>query len=92
VIRVGGWVMGLQRAQGAFQGLDRVGPLGGQVLGGSTMGPLELQGVLEFSNPVINRLTDSWATRRLVVLFLVGCVGLAWSQAGCEQVLGRDSP
>jgi hypothetical protein len=38
--------MRAQRRQGAFQALDRVGPLGGQVLGGSATGPLKLQGVL----------------------------------------------
>ena len=70
--------MGVQRRQGAFQGLDRVGPLGGQVLGGSATDPLKLQGVLEFSNPVIIRLAGRSATRGLVLLFLVGSAGLAW--------------
>jgi hypothetical protein len=79
-----GGVMGLQRPQSAFQGLDRVGPLGGQVLGGSATGPLKLQGVLEFSNPVSARLAGPSATRGLVLLFLVGHAGLTWSQAGCE--------
>jgi hypothetical protein len=55
--------MGVQRRQGAFQSLDRVGPIGGQVLGGSTTDPLKLQGVLEFSNPVITRLAGRSATR-----------------------------
>ena len=64
--------MGLQRPQSAFQGLDGVGPLGGQVLGGSATDPLQLQGVLEFSNPVIIRLAGRSATRGLVLLFLVG--------------------
>jgi hypothetical protein len=84
--------MGLQRPQSAFQGLDRVGPLGGQVLGGSAPGTLKLQGVLEFSNPVSARLAGPSAIRGLVLLFLVGHAGLTWSQAGCEQVLGRDAP
>jgi hypothetical protein len=48
--------MCLQCPQGALQGLDRVGSLGGQVLGGSATGPLQLQGVLEFSGSVITRL------------------------------------
>jgi hypothetical protein len=61
-------VLCVQRRQGALQGLNCVGPLGGQVLGGSATGPLKLQGVLELSNPVINRLT----TPGLVLLFLVG--------------------
>jgi len=64
--------MRVQRRQGALQGLDGVGPLGGQILGGSATGPLKLQGVLEFSNPVITRLAGRLATRGLVVLFLVG--------------------
>jgi hypothetical protein len=84
-------VLSLQRLQGAFQGLDRVGPLGGQVLGGSTTDPLQLQGMLEFSNPVIHRLAGRSATRGLVTLFLGGS-DLAWSQAGGQQVLGRDPP
>jgi hypothetical protein len=85
--------MCLERRQGALQGLDRVGPLGGQVLGGSAPGTLKLQGMLELSNPVINRrLAGRSATRGLVLLCSVGSVGLAWAQAGCEQVLGRDSP
>jgi hypothetical protein len=93
-VGVGGWasVLRLQRPQGAFQALDRVGPLGGQVLGGSAADPLQLQGVLEFSNPVISRLAAPSATRGLVLLFPVGSVGLAWPQAGGEQVLGRDAP
>jgi hypothetical protein len=70
--------MGLQRPQGALQGLDCVGSLGGQVLGGSATGPLQLQGVLEFSNPVIIRLAGRSGTRGLVLLFLVGSAGLAW--------------
>jgi hypothetical protein len=70
--------MGVQRRQGAFQGLDRAGPLGGQVLGGSAAGPLKLQGVLEFWNPVIIRLAGRSATRGLVLLLLVGSAGLAW--------------
>jgi hypothetical protein len=48
--------MCLQCPQGALQGLDRVGPLGGQILGGSATRPLQLQGVLEFSDSVITRL------------------------------------
>ena len=80
-------VLRLQRRQGGFQGLDRVGPLGGQVLGGSATGPLKLQGVRELSNPVIKL-----ATPGLVLLFLVGSAGLAWPQPGCEQVLCRDAP
>jgi hypothetical protein len=64
--------MRAQRRQGAFQALDRVGPLGGQVLGGSATGPLKLQGVLELSNPVSTRLAGGSAARGLVVLFLVG--------------------
>jgi hypothetical protein len=71
--------MGLQRPQGAFQALNRVGPLGGQVLSGSTTGPLKLQGVLEFSNPVITRLAGRSVTRGLGLLYLVNCAGLAWS-------------
>jgi hypothetical protein len=82
----------LQRLQGALQGLDRVGPLGGQVLGGSAAAPLKLQGVFEFSNPVSTRPAGRSVTQRLVVLITAGCSILAWSQAGCEQVLGRDSP
>jgi hypothetical protein len=85
-------VLGLQRPQGALQGLDRVGPLGGQVLGGSATGTFKLQGVLEFSNPDITWLAGRSATRGLIFLFSVRCSGLAWPQAGCEQVLGRDSP
>jgi hypothetical protein len=61
-------MMSLQRPKGALQGLDRVGPLGSQVLGGLATGPLKLQGVLELSNPVSNRLT----TPGLVLQFLVG--------------------
>jgi hypothetical protein len=71
-------VMSLQRPQSAFQALDRVGPLGGQVLGGSAAGTLKLQGVLEFSNPVISRLDDPSAPGGLVLLLLVGDAGLAW--------------
>jgi hypothetical protein len=71
-------VLRLQRRQGAFQGLDRVGPLGGQVLGGSATGTLKLQGVLQFSNPVITRLGGRSATRGIIPLVLVGSVGLAW--------------
>jgi hypothetical protein len=67
-------------------------PLGGQVLGGSATGTLQLQGVLEFPNPVITRLAGGSVTRGLVLLLLVGSAGLAWSQAGCQQVLGWDSP
>jgi hypothetical protein len=70
--------MRLQRPQGGLQGLDRVGPLGGQVLGGSATGTLKLQGVLEFSNPVINRLADRLATRAVGLLVLIRCSGLAW--------------
>jgi hypothetical protein len=83
--------MRLQRPQGGLQGLDRVGSLGGQVLGGSATGTLKLQGVLEFSNPVIDRLADRLATRA-VVLFPVRCSGLVWPQTGCEQLPGRDAP
>jgi hypothetical protein len=64
--------MRVQRRQGVFQGLDRVGPLGGQVLGGSATGPLKLQGVFEFSNPDITWLAGRSATRGLVLRFLVG--------------------
>ena len=67
----------LQRPQGAFQGLDHVGPLGGQVLGGSAAGPLKRQGMLEFSNPVSSRLGGPSAPGGLVLLLLVGCAGLA---------------
>jgi len=47
-VGVGRWgrVLCVQRRQGALQGLDRVGPLGGEVLGGSATGTLELQGML----------------------------------------------
>jgi len=69
--------MSLQRPKGALQRLDRVGPLGGQVLDGSATGPLQLQGVLEFSNPVITRLAGRSATRGLVLQFLAGYGGLA---------------
>jgi hypothetical protein len=69
--------MRLQRPQGGLQGLDRVGPLGGQVLRGSATGALKLQGMLEFSNPVITRLADRLATRA-VIFFSVRCSGLAW--------------
>jgi hypothetical protein len=86
-----GSVMSLQCPQGAFQGLDRVGPLGGQVLGGSTTDTLQLQGVLELSSPVMSRLAGRPATCGLVMLFLGGS-DLAWSQAGCQQILGRDPP
>jgi hypothetical protein len=75
--------MPLQSRQSAFQGLDRVGPLGGQLLGGSATGTFQLQGVLEFSNPAITRLADRLAARA-VVLFWIGCSGLAWLQTGCE--------
>jgi hypothetical protein len=85
-------MMSLQRPKGALQGLDRVGPLGGQVLGSSATGTLEIQGVLEFSNPVSNRLAGRSVTQRLVIVITAGCSILAWPQAGCEQVLGRDSP
>jgi hypothetical protein len=87
-----GSVKRLLGPQGALQGLDRVGPLGGQVLGGSATGTFKLQGVLEFSNPDITRLAGRSATRGLIFLFSVRCSGLVWPQAGCEQVLGRDSP
>jgi hypothetical protein len=70
--------MRVQRRQGMLQGLDRVGPLGGQVLGGLATGPLELQGMLEFSNPASTRLAGRSATPGLVLVFLVGQVGLAW--------------
>ena len=69
--------MSLQRPQSAFQALDRVGPLGGQVLGGSAAGPLKRQGMLEFSNPVSSRLGGPSAPGGLVMLLLVGCAGLA---------------
>jgi hypothetical protein len=80
VVGVGrrGSVLRLQRPQSAFQGLDRMGPLGGQVLGGSATGPLKLQGALEFSNPVITRLASRSATRGIIPLLLVGSAGLAW--------------
>ena len=84
--------MCLQRPQGGLQGLDRVGPLGGQFLGGSATGTFKLQGVLELSNPVITRLADRLATRAVVLLFWIRCSGLSWPQTGCEQVPGRDSP
>jgi len=84
--------MSLQRPKGAFQGLDRVSPLGGQVLGRSATGTLKLQGALEFSNPVSNRLAGRSATQRLVILITAGRSILARSHAGCEQVLSRDSP
>jgi len=54
-----------------------VGPLGGQVLGGSAAGPLKRQGMLEFSNPVSSRLGGPSAPGGLVLLLLVGCAGLA---------------
>jgi hypothetical protein len=76
--------MRLQCLQGALQGLDRVGPLGGQVLGGSATGTFKLQGMLEFSNPVIARLAGRSATRALVLLFWIRCSGLVWPQAGGE--------
>jgi hypothetical protein len=82
----------VQRRQGALQGLDRVGPLDGQVLGGSATGPLQLQGMLEFPNPVIDRLAGRSATRGASLLRLIGSVGLAWAQARCQQVLGWDAP
>jgi len=69
--------MRLQRRQSAFQGLDRVGPLGGQVLGGSATGTFKLQGVLELSNPVITGLAGGLATRGLVLLCWAGEAGLA---------------
>ena len=84
--------MRLQRPQGGLQGLDRVGPLGGQVLGGSATGTFKLQGVLELSNPVSTRLAGPSVPGGLVLLFLVGCSGLAWPQTGGEQVPGRDAP
>jgi hypothetical protein len=65
-------VLRLQRRQGALQGLDRVGPLGGQVLGGSATGALKLQGVLELWNPVIARLASRSATQGIIPLLLVG--------------------
>jgi hypothetical protein len=71
-------MMRLQRRQCALQGLDRVGPLGGQVLGGSATATLKLQGVLEFSNSVSNRLAGRSATRGLVLLLLVGWTVPAW--------------
>jgi hypothetical protein len=55
-------------------------------------GTLKLQGVLELSNPVMNRLVGGSAARGLVVPVTVGCSSLAWSQAGCEQILGWDPP
>jgi hypothetical protein len=65
--------MRLQCPQSALQGLDRVGPLGGQVLGGSATGALKLQGgVLEFWNPVIARLASRSATQGIIPLLLVG--------------------
>jgi hypothetical protein len=39
-----------------------VGPLGGQVLGGSETDPLKLQGVLKFSHPVSTRLAGRSAS------------------------------
>jgi hypothetical protein len=84
--------MSLQRRQSALQGLDRAGSLGGQVLGGLAAGTLKLQGVLELSNPVIDRLAGGSAARGLVILIMVGWSSLAWSQTGCEQILGWDPP
>jgi hypothetical protein len=84
--------MRLQCRQGAFQGLDRVGPLGGQVLGGSATGTFKLQGLLKLSNPVITRPADRLATRAMSLLFWIWYSGLAWPQTGCEQVVGRDAP
>jgi hypothetical protein len=55
-----------------------MGPLGGQVLGGSAAVPLKLQGVLEFSNPTSSRLAGGSATRGLVVLFLAGNGSPGW--------------
>jgi hypothetical protein len=81
-----------QRRQGGLQGLDRVGPLGGQVLGGSATGSLELQVVLKLSDPVISRLVGGSMTRGPGPLLSVGYAGLAWSQTGCQQVLGWNSP
>jgi hypothetical protein len=54
--------MCLPCAQGALQGLDRVGSLGGQVLGGSATNPLKLQGMFKSSNPVITRLAGRTPT------------------------------
>src|SRR5215218_1993696 len=59
-------------APGRLQGLDPVGPLGGQVLGGSAAGPLKRQGMLEFSNPVSSRLGGPSAPGGLVLLLLSG--------------------
>jgi hypothetical protein len=84
--------MGLQRRQGAFQGLDRAGPLGGQVLRSLAAGTLKLQGVLELSNPVMHRLVGGSAARGLVIPIMAGCSSPAWVQAGCEQILGWDPP
>ena len=67
----------LAAPQGAFQGLDRVGPLGGQVLGGSVAGRLKRHGMLEYSNPVSSRLGGPSAPGGLVLLLSVGCAGLA---------------
>jgi hypothetical protein len=86
------FAMRLQCPQGGLQGLDRVGPLGGQVLGGSATGTFKLQGVLEFSNPVSTWPAGRLATRAVVLLLWIRCSGLAWPQTGCEQVPGRDSP
>src|ERR671913_393202 len=80
--------MCLQCPQGALEGLDRVGSLGAQVLGGPATGTFKLQGVLEFSNPVITRLANRLATKA-VVLFWIRSPDLAWPQTGCP---GRDSP
>jgi hypothetical protein len=54
-----------------LHGLDRVGPLGGQVLGGSATGTFQLQGVLEFSNPVIIGLARRLAARVVVLRFWI---------------------
>ena len=87
-----GGLMTLQRSQGALQGLDRVSPLGGQLLHGLTLETLQLQGVLELSNPFSNRLASCSATRGLVMVFPGRPSGLLWPQVGRQQLLGRDPP
>jgi hypothetical protein len=68
-----------------------VSPLGGQLLNGLTTETLQLQGVLELSNPVSNRLASRSVTRGLVV-FPGRLSGLLWPQVSRQQLLGRDPP